>query len=154
MTQTSQSTMEQPPRAAESPPASRRTEPSAWTGWVIFAGAMLVLSGVFQAIEGLVALFRQGFYLVGANGLLVQVNYSAWGWTHLVLGAASVLAGLGLFVGNLAARIAGIVLAAISAVVNLAFISAYPVWATIVIALDVIVIYAITVHGGELKESA
>ncbi|GAA2750235.1 DUF7144 family membrane protein [Amnibacterium kyonggiense] len=151
MTQTSHATAEQPRPSATS--TEVRAEPSAWTGWVAFAGAMLLLTGAFQAIEGLVALLRPSFYLVGQNGLVVQVDYTVWGWTHLVVGVAAVLAGLGLFVGSLAARIAGVVLAAVSAIVNLTFISAYPLWATIVIALDVVVIFAIIAHGGELRET-
>jgi hypothetical protein len=53
--------------------------------------------------------------------------------------------------GNPVARVAGVVLAALSAVVNLAFLAAYPIWSVLVIALDVVVIYAIVVHGRELR---
>ena len=124
---------------------------SGWTGWVVFAGVMLALLGVFQAIEGLVALFDHGYYLVGANGLAVHVNYTTWGWVHLILGVIAILAGVGLLAGNMAARVVGVGLAVLSAIVNLAFVAAYPVWSVIVIALDVIIIYAIVVHGRELK---
>jgi hypothetical protein len=127
------------------------TEVTGWVGWVAFAGIMLIMLGFFQAIEGLVALFNDGFYLVRPNGLVVNVDYTAWGWTHLILGAVAVAVGFGLMVGNMLARVAGIAIALISAILNLAFISAYPVWSTILIALDVIVIYAIVVHGRELK---
>lgn len=151
MTQTPQMTTEQQPRTT-SEPARAAGEPSGWAGWVVFAGLILIMSGVFQAIMGLVALFDPGYYLVKSNGLIVQVDYNAWGWTHLVVGVVAILAGLGLFIGNMAARIAGVVLAFISALTNLAFIAAYPVWSTIVIALDVIVIYAVIVHGRELKD--
>jgi hypothetical protein len=120
-------------------------------GWVVFSGIMLVMLGFFQAIEGLVALFNEGFYLVGAEGLVVNVDYNAWGWTHLILGLIAVAVGFGLMAGNMVARVAGIAIAMISAILNLVFISAYPVWSTIVIAVDVIVIYAIVVHGRELK---
>jgi hypothetical protein len=126
---------------------------SAWTGWVIFGSVMLILMGAFQIVEGLVALFNDGFYLVGANGLVVNVNYNTWGWIHLIIGVIALLAGVGLTMGNMAARVVGVVIAFVSAVVNLAFISAYPIWSTILITLDVIVIYAIIVHGRELKGS-
>jgi hypothetical protein len=127
-------------------------EPTAWAGWVVFAGAMLVLMGAFQAIQGLVALFDDGFYLVRPNGLVVDVDYNSWGWTHLIIGVIGIVTGVGLFAGNMAARVVGVGVAFLSALVNLAFISAYPVWSVIVIALDVIVIYAIIVHGRELKD--
>ena len=124
---------------------------SGWTGWVVFAGIMLIMLGAFQAIEGLVALFDRGYYLVTSSGLVVNVDYNVWGWVHLILGILAVATGFGLLAGNTAARVVGIVLAVVSAIVNLAFIAAYPVWSTIVIGVDVIVIYAIVVHGRELK---
>jgi hypothetical protein len=130
------------------------TEVTGWAGWVAFAGIMLIMLGFFQMIEGLVALFNDGFYLVRAEGLVVNVDYNAWGWTHLVLGAVAVAVGFGLMVGNMFARVAGIAIAMISAILNLVFISAYPVWSAIVIAIDVIVIYAIVVHGRELKSTS
>jgi hypothetical protein len=124
---------------------------SGWAGWVVFGGVMMIMLGSFQIIQGLVALFDDGFYLVRSNGLVVDVNYNTWGWIHTIIGVVGVLAGLGLLVGNMAARITGVVVACLSAVVNLAFISAYPVWSAIMITLDVIVIFAIIVHGRELK---
>jgi hypothetical protein len=127
-------------------------EPTAWAGWVVFAGVMLIMLGTFQIIEGLVALFDDGFYLVAPSGLLVDVDYNTWGWVHMGIGVIGVLAGLGLLAGNMAARIVGVAVAFLSAIVNLAFLSAYPVWSTIMITVDVIVIYAIIVHGREVKK--
>jgi hypothetical protein len=132
---------------------ARYDEPTAWAGWVVFGGAMLIMMGVFQVIQGLVALFDDGFYAVSSNGLVVDVDYNTWGWIHLVIGLVGVLVGIGLLAGNMAARVAGVAIAFLSALVNLAFISAYPVWSLIVIALDVLVIYAIIVHGSELKRA-
>jgi hypothetical protein len=128
------------------------TEPTAWAGWVVFAGVMLIMLGTFQIIEGLVALFDDGFYAVASSGLVVNVDYNTWGWVHTGIGLIAVLAGLGLLAGNMAARIVGVAVAFLSAIVNLAFLSAYPVWSTIMITVDVIVIYAIIVHGREVKK--
>jgi hypothetical protein len=124
---------------------------SGWANWVVFAGTMLVLLGFFHAIEGLVALFQDKYYVVRPSGLIVHVSYTTWGWTHLILGIVAVLTGAGLLSGNSLARVVGVVLAVVSAVVNLAFLKAEPAWSLIVIALDVIIIYAIVVHGGELR---
>jgi hypothetical protein len=124
-----------------------------WSGWAVFAGIMLVLLGCFQAIEGLVAVFDDGWYRVTSGGLLVHVDYTAWGWTHLLLGLLILVSGLGVLSGNVAARAVGVVLAGLSALLNLAFIEAYPIWSVTVIAVDVVVIYALTVHGGELRDS-
>ena len=124
---------------------------SGWAGWVVFGGVMLIMVGTFQLVQGLVALLDEGFYLVGANGLLVDVDYNTWGWIHLIIGVVCGLTGVGLLAGNMMARVVAVGVAFLSALVNLAFISAYPIWSTIMITLDVIVIYAVIVHGRELK---
>lgn len=136
---------------AQSPEAGYPEAHSGWVGWIFFGAVMLMLLGGFQIIQALVALFDEGFYLVGENGLVVDVDYNTWGWIHLVIGIVAVLAGVGLLAGNLAARIVGVGIAFLSALANLAFISAYPVWSSIMIVLDIIVIFAIVVHGRELK---
>jgi hypothetical protein len=125
----------------------------AWLGWVGFAGIMMVMVGIFQVIEGLAALFRHHYYLVTSNGLLVTANYTTWGWVHTILGVVVIAAGFGVLSGRILARLVGIILALASATVNLAFLSAYPVWSTILITLDVIVIYALAVHGGEARKA-
>ena len=126
-------------------------ERTLWAGWVFFAGAMLIMMGTFQVTQGLVALFDDGYYAVSSDGLVVDVDYNTWGWIHTILGVVAVLTGMGLLAGNMAARVVGVGIAFLSALVNLAFISAYPVWSTIMITIDVIVIFAIIVHGRELK---
>ena len=131
--------------------ASGPGEVTGWAGWVGFAGIMLIMLGVFQAIEGFVAIFDDGYYLVRPNGLVINVDYTAWGWLHLIIGLIAVAVGVGLMAGNMVARVVGVIVAVISATLNLLFIGAYPVWSTIIIAVDVIVIYAIVVHGRELK---
>ena len=128
-------------------------EPTGWTGWVVFAAFIMVLVGCFQAIEGLVAIFDDGFYHVTDSGLVVEVDYTVWGWVHLLLGAAILAAGIGVLAGNMLARIVGVGLAGLSALVNLVFIEAYPVWSVIIITIDVLVIYALTVHGREMRDT-
>ncbi|MFC7528676.1 hypothetical protein [Actinoplanes sp. GCM10030250] len=131
-------------------PASRH-EPTGWVGMVVFAGVMLLMLGSFQAIEGFVALFRDDFYVTTNNGLVIPMDFSAWGWTHLTIGLITALAGFGVLYGKMWARVVGIVIAVISALANLAFLPAYPIWSTIVIAIDVLVIYALTAHGREVR---
>jgi len=126
-------------------------EPTGWTGWVAFASTMMILLGTFQAIEGFVAIFDDGYYGVTESGLVINVDYTVWGWTHLLLGVLIVIAGIGVLAGNLAARTVAVLLAGLSAIANLLFIAAYPVWSIIVITVDILVIYALTVHGREMK---
>ena len=140
---------ERHPAAHETAPYEKA--PTGWVGWVLFAGVMMVMLGTFEAIVGLVALFKDDYYLVASSRLVVSVSYTGWGWLHLILGIVAFCAGLGVIVGQTWARVIGIILATISAVVNLAFIAAYPVWSVLVIAIDVVVIYALAVHGREAK---
>jgi hypothetical protein len=131
--------------------AAERTEPTGWVGWVVFGGVTMIVLGAFQVIEGLVAVFQHGYYLVTASHLVVHVNYTTWGWVHFGIGVVLVITGFGVMTGAMWARVLGITFAVISAIVNLAFIAAYPVWGVIIIALDVVVIYALAVHGREVK---
>lgn len=137
--------------AAPRPAGHATVRPTGWVGWIIFAGVTMIVLGAFSIIEGLVAVFQRSYYLVGPNNLLVHVNYSTWGWVHFGIGVAVVLVGFGVMTGAMVARVLGIALAVISAIVNLAFIAAYPVWGIIIIALDVLVIYALAVHGREMR---
>lgn len=142
-----------PPSAAPASPrrGTPQPQPTGWVGWILFGATMMTVLGMFHAFQGLVALFQSDYYLVGRNGLTVHVDYTAWGWTHLVLGAVVVAAGIGLFAGQTWARVVGVVLAVVSALVNVAFLAAYPVWSTIMVAVDVMVIWALTVHGAEMR---
>ena len=126
---------------------------SGWTAWVVFAGIMMVMIGSFHAISGLVALFKDDYYLTRPSGLVISVDYTAWGWTHLLLGVLLAAAGCAAVLGQVWARAIGVIFALVSAIANMVFIAAYPIWSIIIITLDVIVIYALVVHGGELRDN-
>jgi hypothetical protein len=147
MTDTSQ----QAPYENSRPTSADTREQTGWVGWVVFAGFMLVLLGAFHIIEGLVALFRDEVFLVGQRGLVVNVDYTAWGWAHVIGGALSILVGACLLAGQTWARVVAVIVAMVSAITNLAFLPSYPVWSAIMIAVDVIIIWAVTVHGSEIK---
>jgi hypothetical protein len=125
--------------------------PTVWAGWVICAVAVMVIVGVSHVIAGLVALFSEGAFLVGRDGLLVPAGFTTWGWVHIVVGLVVAAAGVGLLVGQRWARVLAVAAAFGSALVNLGFLAAAPVMSAVVIGFDVLVIYAVTVHGGELR---
>ncbi len=143
------------PQHAQQPAPGRRAErepePTGWVGWIAFASVMMIMLGIFHAFQGLIALFQKDYYLVGANGLTIHMNYTAWGWTHLVVGLIVLGAGAGIVTGQMWARVVGTLVALGSAVVNIAFLSAYPIWSTMMITFDVLIIWALTVHGREMK---
>jgi hypothetical protein len=113
----------------------------------------MALMGLFWAVMGFVALFDRAYFTFRTNRLLAIHDYAPWGWVHLAGGLLAVAAGAGiLWGGHRWARIAGVVVAALSAVVNLGFLAATPVWSTLLIALDVVAIFALTVHGWEVDD--
>jgi hypothetical protein len=131
--------------------ASEEAGWTGWTGWLAFAGMMMVMLGSFHAFQGFVALLDDDYYLVPKSGLTIHVDYTAWGWIHLVLGSIIALAGFGLLAGQMWARIVAVLTALVSAVVNVAFLAAFPVWSSIMIVLDIVIIWAVMVHGREMK---
>ncbi|MBB5750342.1 hypothetical protein [Micrococcus sp. TA1] len=126
-------------------------ESSGWVGWLVFAAVLMILLGAFHAIQGLIALFNSEYYLVGPQGLSIHLDYTTWGWVHLIAGTVVLVAGIGVLAGQFWARLVGILLAVVSALGSFAFIAAYPVWSCILIALDVLIIYALAVHGREIR---
>jgi hypothetical protein len=133
-------------RTADTTAAGRHTTRDPGPGWVVFAGVMLLLVGAFNVVVGLVALFRSDV-LVSAPAGLIVFSISGWGWIHLIGGVLLVLTGLGVFSGNAIARVAAVVLAGLNAVAQLTFLPVYPLWAVIVIVLDVVVIAALLARG-------
>ena len=122
-------------------------EPSGWAlSGVVFAASVLTMIGLFQVIAGLVAIFDDEFYVVARN-YTFDLDTSAWGWIHLLLGILLVVTGFGLFSRQTWAGVTAIFLAALTAVENFFFIPYYPFWSILVIALAVWVIWALTRPG-------
>jgi hypothetical protein len=130
--------------STEYDPRSSEPEVSGWAvGGIVFAASMLTLIGVFQVIAGLVALLNDEFYVVSAN-YTFDLDVSAWGWIHMLVGLGLVATGFGLFARKTWAGVAGIMLAMLSALVNFFFVPYYPFWSILVIALNVWVIWSLT----------
>ena len=120
---------------------------SGWAvGGITFAATMMIMIGVFQVIAGLVAIFDDDFYVVTQN-YTFDLDTSAWGWIHLILGILLLVAGYGLYTGATWAAVFAIVLAVLAAIENFFFIPYYPFWSILVIALCVWVIWALTRLG-------
>jgi hypothetical protein len=130
--------------------AVNNNQPSGWTGWVVFAGFMMIVMGMLQAISGLAALLNSDWLLVTEQSL-VAFDFTTWGWIHLLIGAVVFSAGFAVMNGAVWARVIGVIIAMISLVANLAYANTYPIWAIAVVIIDVLIIYALTVRGGELR---
>jgi hypothetical protein len=123
------------------PPGARPV--SGWAvGFSAFAGAIMIMIGIFQFFEGLAAVANDSFFVVG-NNYTYNLDTTAWGWIHMIIGVIVFAAGLGIFSGATWARAVGIAVAVISAIANFFYIPYYPVWAVLLIALCVIVIWAL-----------
>ncbi|QJY50787.1 hypothetical protein HOP40_20990 [Pseudonocardia broussonetiae] len=108
----------------------------------LFAGVLMILAGILNAVQGVVALFGNEIYL-STPRYAVAVDLTAWGWTHLALGVLVAAAGVAVLSGRAWGRVVGIVVAALTMVSNFLWIPYYPVWGVVVIVLDVIVIAAL-----------
>ena len=137
-------------RTGSSNPATTPPNDAA-VGLIVFAGIMMIMVGVFQAIQGVVALFNDTFYVAGEEWVF-SFDITTWGWIHLVMGIVVVAAGFFVLQGAVWARAVGVAVAALSAVLNFMWLPYYPVWSLLIIALDVFVIWALIAHGREIAE--
>ncbi|MEU5845043.1 DUF7144 family membrane protein [Saccharopolyspora shandongensis] len=124
--------------------------PTRWLGWVIFAGIVLLIVGVVQVIYGIASFARSGTSLVTPVGTPALVHV---GWAYVVLGVVLAAAGVGVISGWVWARVVAIGIAVVSLLTNIAFFLGSPFWSSVVIVLDLIVIYALALHGKEVKST-
>jgi len=121
--------------------------PSGWaTGGLLFGATILTMAGLFQFLQGLVAVINDDFFFATRN-YTFDLDVTTWGWIHLVLGAALFVVGLGLFSQSAWAGVGALVVAMLSAVANFFFIPYYPIWSLLVIGLDLWVIWSLTRPG-------
>ena len=115
------------------------------------AGILLIVGGVCQAFQGIVAIAQDDFY-VTTQKWVFKFDVTTWGWIHLILGIVVFLAGLALFQGAVWARTVGVILAVVSALIGFAWLPWYPIWGVILVTIAVFVIWALTVHGRDITE--
>jgi hypothetical protein len=123
-----------------------------WTGWIVFAAIMMIVAGSLNLLYGIIAAVNDE-WVVWTNRADVYLDLSEWGWVHIIMGGIVLLSGIGLFSGSFLARMVAVIVAAISLIGNFFFIPVYPLWALIVITIDVLVIWAVTAHGREMREA-
>ncbi|HYN30970.1 MAG TPA: hypothetical protein VES95_14035 [Dermatophilaceae bacterium] len=135
------------------PPSTEPTGYSAGAvGVTAFAAVLLIMAGLLQAIQGVVALVNDTFFVVGTE-YVFTFDVTSWGWVHLAIGLVLVLVGVALLRGSLWARIVGVALACLSIVVNFLWLPYYPLWSLTVIAFDLLVIWALVAHGKDISRA-
>ena len=126
--------------------ASRHTEPDRGSGWITFAGVIIAIAAIMNIIDGIAAISKSSFFVANARYVVSDLN--TWGWIVLGLGALQMLVAFGIWSGNQLARWTGIVVVSLNAIAQLLFIPAYPFWSLSIFTLDLLVLYALAVHGG------
>ncbi|WP_328999312.1 hypothetical protein OHA18_33310 [Kribbella sp. NBC_00709] len=120
------------------------------TGIVVFAGALLMMTGLINVFEGFIALFSDERLVITRDHLVI-VGVTGWGWTILIFGVLLIAVGAGLVTAQTWARITAIVLVCLHAVTQIAWLSAYPVWSLLMIALDTVVLFALTARWSDVR---
>jgi hypothetical protein len=119
----------------------------AWAlGGMVFAAAMMVMVGIWQILAGIAAIAKDEFFVVAPN-YTYEIDTTTWGWIHLVLGVIVTATGIALFTGAMWARAVGIGLAVLSAIANFLYLPYYPLWAIVIIAANVFVIWSLANAG-------
>jgi hypothetical protein len=121
-------------------------------GFTYFAAIMMIVMGAMDVLQGISAIAKEHYYVVGSQ-YLWKLNVASWGWINLVIGAVVLLAGIALLGGATWARVVGIIVAAVVAVSNFMWLPYYPIGSIIVIALSVAVIWALAAHGREIADT-
>ena len=114
-------------------------------GFVVFVGAMMIMAGIFQFIQGLAAVINDDFFVLTRN-YAFDLDISTWGWVHMVTGVVVFFAGIYVFTGNLAARMLGIAIAILAGIINFFYIPYYPVWSLLIIAISIGVVWALATY--------
>jgi hypothetical protein len=131
--------------------ASRAPSPAGTnrrSNWIAFAGVLMLILGSLDVLWGLAAILNNEVVIVGGHGALI-FDLTAWGWVQLILGLLVGLTGLGLLVGNEIARVLAVFLLALNAILQIVWFTAAPLWAIMIIAIDVIVIYQLVMGWTE-----
>lgn len=130
--------------------SEHRTSDRPVSGWavggVLFAGTLMIVAGTFQALQGLAAIIDDDFFVV-ANGYAYDIDVTAWGWIHLIVGIIVALTGAFLFSGSGVAAGVAMFIAVLAAISNFFFVPYYPLWSLLNIGLAVWVIWSLTRPG-------
>lgn len=134
--------------------ATNNNAVSGWSGWIAFAGILMILRGISEAFLGITALVNHQYLLITGghgNGLvLTTAHTAAWGWVDLAVGVVVLAAGFSLLHGSNWARIFAIVFTGFSFLVNMAFLGVFPVWSVVAMVVDALILYALIVYGKEV----
>jgi hypothetical protein len=129
--------------------ARSSAQPLGYTDWARFAGVILVVNGIFGLVQGLAALLGPDAYFAEVRGELLVFDVAGWGWWMVAIGALTLVTGLALLNGAQWARVVAVILAILGCVVQMILVPVQPWWSFIIIAVNLLIVYAIVGHGRE-----
>ena len=127
---------------------------TAWVGWVWFAAFSILAVGLFNIVSGLAAALSPNNVLSWTNDGIAVVDVSTWGWVHVILGVLLAAAGFALFSGRSWARVLAVVLVVVNMVAQFVSLQITPFWSLVVIVIDIVILWALTVHGAEVEKAS
>ena len=127
--------------------------PKSMSGWIVFAGILMLIAGVMAMFEGLIALMEDEYFVPSQSGFLV-LDLTGWGWAMLIWGAIVIVASIGLLAAKTWARWFAVVVIGLNFVAQLGFLgnTQYPIWSLTMVALNIIVLFALTARWDESKD--
>ena len=127
------------------------TRTTAWVGWILFAAVLMMASGVLNFMTGLVAVIGDDNAYINTGVSLLIFDVEGWGWAHLIFGIIIFIVGVCLTLGQAWARLLAVILVTLNVLTQFVLLPSYPVWSIIVIAIDIVVLWALIVHGDESR---
>ncbi len=129
---------------------TNNNEITGWVGWLGFASFMLLFAGFFNIIEGVADRARQAVFIHSSGDVWV-LNYNKWGWINIIIGVLLIIAALSLLKGGIFGRVFGSLVVVLSMLAAASSIPVYPIWSILILIVDSLIMYAIVVHGNEVK---
>ena len=114
-------------------------------GLVLFAPVLLLVAGFSNMIYGIAAIANSHVFV--ANAQYVFGDLRAWGWITLIIAVLRLAAAAGVLAGNQLARWFAVAVVGLNAIDMMFFIPAYPFWALVIIAVDVVALYGLCAYG-------
>lgn len=121
------------------------------SGWVTFAGVLMLVLGTINFIEGIAAIGNAHFFVANAHYVIASLN--TWGWVALCVGVVQWAVGLGVFARNQFARWVGVFILSLNAIAQLLMMPAYPFWSLAIFAIDILAVYGLTAYGKRIAAS-
>lgn len=135
----------------DSGPGAPQSRKSAWAaGGVTFAGVLMGMNGILHILQGIAAIAKDDVY-ARVGDYTYRINLTGWGWILVMLGAVTAVTGWGILTREAWARLTGILIAALSIIAQFMFLPYAPLWGLIVIAVDLFVIWALSVYKPDTK---